>query len=77
MFFSLFNKKETPYTPNQRATNYIGCTFLVEEEIESGIGKIKTSDNSLWDVKGANCPVGTHVKVVGLIDNSTLEVKIA
>ena len=76
MFFSLFKKKENVYIPNQRALNYVGNIYPVEEEIKNGKGKIKTNDNSLWDVRGSDCPVGTYVKVVRLIDSATLEVEI-
>ena len=69
MFFSLFTKKENLYIPNQRAHNYIGCTVLVVEEIKNGKGKIKTDDNSLWDAEGADCPVGTLVKITELLDD--------
>ena len=57
---------------NQRGAQYIGRTFNVVVAIENGQGKIKVGD-SLWMVEGADCPVGSKVKVVA-VKGTVLEV---
>ncbi len=48
---------------NKRGAQYIGRTFSLIEAIENGTGKIKV-DDTLWKVKGEDCPVNSKVKVI-------------
>ena len=50
---------------NQRGAQYIGRTFNLVTPIENGQGKIKVGD-SLWLVRGEDCPLGSKVKVVAV-----------
>lgn len=50
---------------NKRGAQYIGRTFTLIEGIENGQGKIKV-DDSIWKVQGADCPLGSKVKVVAV-----------
>jgi membrane protein implicated in regulation of membrane protease activity len=49
---------------NKRTAQYIGRVFTLEQAIINGQGKIRI-DDSIWKVKGNDCPVGTRVKVIG------------
>ena len=49
---------------NKRTAQYIGRVFTLEQAIVNGQGKIRI-DDSIWKVKGNDCPVGTRVKVIG------------
>ena len=49
---------------NKRTAQYIGRVFTLEQAIVNGQGKIRI-DDSIWKVKGTDCPVGTRVKVIG------------
>ncbi len=49
---------------NKRTAQYIGRVFTLEQAIINGQGKIRI-DDSIWKVKGIDCPVGTRVKVIG------------
>ncbi|HEY9199050.1 MAG TPA: NfeD family protein [Gammaproteobacteria bacterium] len=62
-------------TLNRRGAQYIGRVFTLETPIVDGIGKIRV-DDSTWKIAGADCPVGTKVKVVG-IENTVLRVEVA
>ncbi|EIJ41916.1 membrane protein implicated in regulation of membrane protease activity [Beggiatoa alba B18LD] len=50
---------------NQRGSEYVGRVFSVIEPISDGVGKVRIGD-SYWRVEGADCPVGTKVKVIGI-----------
>ncbi|MGY6275812.1 NfeD family protein [Methylomonas sp. MgM2] len=50
---------------NQRGAQYIGRTFNLIAAIENGQGKINV-DGTLWKVRGADCPLGSKVKVVAV-----------
>jgi len=50
---------------NQRGAQYIGRTFNLVTPIENGQGRIKV-DDTLWKVRGQDCPLGSKVKVVGV-----------
>lgn len=50
---------------NQRGAEYIGQTFNLVTPIENGKGKIKVGD-SLWSVRGPDCPSNCKVKVIGI-----------
>lgn len=60
---------------NQRGAQYIGRVFNVVTAIENGQGKIKVGD-SLWLVRGEDCPVGSKVKVVA-VKGAVFEVEIS
>lgn len=60
-------------TLNRRAEQYLGRTFVLSEAIVNGRGKVEV-DDSTWRVEGAELPLGTRVKVVG-VDGVILKVK--
>lgn len=60
---------------NRRAERYIGRTFDLEEAIINGRGKIRV-DDSTWRVQGADLPIGTKVRVVG-VDGTVLLVEVS
>src|SRR5690349_4864696 len=62
--FSGGNESEQPNL-NQRGAQYIGQEFTVIEALSSGKGKIQLGD-TVWPVNGADAPVGTRVRVVGV-----------
>lgn len=59
---------------NQRGAQYIGRTFNLISAIENGQGKIKV-DDTLWKVHGADCPLGSKVKVVA-VKGTIFEVEV-
>jgi membrane protein implicated in regulation of membrane protease activity len=60
---------------NQRGRQYIGRQFTLKEPIINGDGKIRV-DDSIWKVRGADCPAGSKVEVIG-VDGTVLLVKVA
>lgn len=50
---------------NRRGAQYVGRTFYLVDAIENGQGKIKV-DDTLWKVRGQDCPIGSKVKVVAV-----------
>jgi membrane protein implicated in regulation of membrane protease activity len=50
---------------NQRAAQAIGRTYIVEEAIVAGRGKVRIGD-TLWPVEGRETPAGTQVKVTAV-----------
>ncbi len=52
-------------TLNRRSAQYIGRVFTLDTPIVNGRGKIQV-DDSLWKIKGADCPEDSRVKVVGV-----------
>lgn len=52
-------------TLNRRGEQYVGRTFTLDVPIVNGLGKIRV-DDSTWKIEGADCPVGTQVKVTGV-----------
>ncbi|MEZ5849905.1 MAG: NfeD family protein [Hyphomicrobiaceae bacterium] len=50
---------------NQRGTEYIGRTVVVEEAIRGGRGKVRVGD-TLWIAEGPEAPHGARVKVTGV-----------
>jgi membrane protein implicated in regulation of membrane protease activity len=50
---------------NQRGQHYVGQSFTLVEAIKDGSGKIQLGD-TVWLVQGADAPVGSRVKVVGV-----------
>ena len=60
---------------NQRGAQFVGRTFTLAEGIDNGTGKIKV-DDSIWKVRGDDCPAGTRIKVSG-VDGTVLLVERA
>ena len=58
---------------NRRGAQYVGRTFTLSAPIENGTGKIKV-DDSIWKVRGSDCPTGTRVTVTG-VDGTVLLVE--
>lgn len=58
---------------NRRGEQYIDRIFALDEPIINGFGKIRV-DDSIWKVEGADAPVGTRVRVVG-VDGALLKVE--
>ena len=59
---------------NRRGEQYVGRVFTLEEAIINGEGKIHV-DDSIWKVRGADCPTGNKVKVTG-VDGVVLLVQL-
>lgn len=49
---------------NMRGSELVGRTFVVQQAIVEGRGKVKVGDG-VWIVTGPDAPVGTHVRVIG------------
>jgi inner membrane protein len=49
---------------NIKGAEYIGRTFVVEEAIEGGRGKIRVGD-TIWTAQGPSSPSGAKVRVTG------------
>jgi inner membrane protein len=49
---------------NARGRQYIGRSFVVEEAIECGRGKVRV-DDTLWAAEGPDTPAGASVTVTG------------
>jgi membrane protein implicated in regulation of membrane protease activity len=58
---------------NQRIYDYVGCTYVLEEPIANGRGKIRI-DDTLWDALGPDMGMGQRVKVTG-VDGLRLRVE--
>ena len=50
---------------NQRLYDYVGRTYVLEEAIRDGTGKIRV-DDTLWDALGSDLAKGGRVKVVAV-----------
>jgi inner membrane protein len=50
---------------NQRGAQYIGRNVCVVEAIVGGEGKVRVAD-TVWRARGADCGVGTWVRVIGV-----------
>jgi membrane protein implicated in regulation of membrane protease activity len=50
---------------NQRIYDYVGRTYVLDEAITNGTGKIRI-DDTLWDALGPDIAKGTRVKVIGV-----------
>lgn len=48
---------------NRRSAQYVGRTFTLEQPLENGRGKIQV-DDSVWKIKGEDCPANSRVQVV-------------
>jgi len=58
---------------NQRGMQYVGHEFTLIEGLSGGTGKIQLGD-TVWLVSGADAPVGSRVRVVG-VDGAVLRVE--
>lgn len=68
-----FTPKGNALFLNQRARQYIGREFTLEEPIVNGVGKVRV-DDSTWKVEGNDMPAQTKIKVVD-VDGVILKVK--
>ncbi len=68
-----FITKQPKTALNQRANQYLGREFYLEEAIVNGFGKVKVDDSS-WRVEGPTLPQGSKVKVIG-VDGTLLKVQ--
>ncbi|OUD14192.1 NfeD family protein [Thioflexithrix psekupsensis] len=59
---------------NVRGMEYVGRTFLVQEAIVNGLGRIHVGDGS-WRVEGPDCPEGTQVRVIA-VEGARLKVEL-
>ena len=59
---------------NQRVAQMVGRTFVLEQPIANGVGKVRHND-ALWSVQGPDAPVGARVVVVGS-EGQTLQVRV-
>ena len=60
---------------NIRGQQYVGGTYIVEEAITGGRGRIRVAD-TLWTAEGEDAPVGATVKVTG-VNGTVLKVTAA
>lgn len=60
---------------NQRGRAYVGRTFVLDQPIVNGRGKIKV-DDTLWRAEGPDLPVGANVRVTA-VDGVVLVVEAA
>lgn len=59
----------TPHTTsdpllNDRAARLVGQTVTVVNAIEGGQGRVRVGDG-IWTARGADAPVGAHVRITG------------
>ena len=59
---------------NRRVAQMVGRTFVLEQPIANGTGKVRLND-ALWTVQGPDAPVGARVVVVGA-EGQTLQVRV-
>jgi membrane protein implicated in regulation of membrane protease activity len=59
---------------NRRAAQYVGRTFTLDRPIVDGVGKLHV-DDSIWRVRGKDCPAGSKVRVIGA-EGAELEVEL-
>ena len=50
---------------NRRMYDYVGKTYVLEEAIRNGRGRLRIED-TLWDVTGSDAAAGTRIKVTGI-----------
>lgn len=58
---------------NRRLAQYIGQSAVLQQPMANGVGRARFGD-TLWRVRGPDCPAGTRVKVTG-VDGSDLLVR--
>jgi membrane protein implicated in regulation of membrane protease activity len=77
MLYRRFRNPEAPESEqaplNQRGQHYVGQSYTLVEPIQGGSGKIQVGD-SVWLAHGADAPVGSRVRVVG-VDGAVLKVE--
>jgi membrane protein implicated in regulation of membrane protease activity len=54
---------ERPFL-NRRTEGYVGREFTLDKPIVDGLGTIHI-DDTVWRVKGPDCPAGSRVKIAG------------
>src|SRR3954462_1821018 len=54
---------------NRRAESYVGREFILDKPIVGGVGTIRI-DDTVWRVKGPDCPAGSRVRVAGTGDGN-------
>ena len=52
---------ESPFL-NRRAEGYVGREFTLDKPIVGGVGTIRI-DDTVWRIKGPDCPAGSRVRV--------------
>lgn len=50
---------------NRRGEQYVGRVFTLDNPIVNGQGKVRV-DDTIWKVRGVDCPAGSTVSVVGV-----------
>ena len=58
---------------NRRGQRYVGRTFVLEEPIRDGYGKLKV-DDSTWKIAGPDLDAGAKVEVID-VDGTILKVE--
>lgn len=66
-------KTDAP-TLNRRGEQYVGQTYVLQDPIINGYGKVKIGD-SIWKVKGEDAEQGRRVKVTA-VDGIILQVDV-
>ncbi len=59
---------------NIRGAQYVGRSFVLDEAIENGTGKLVV-DDTMWKIAGDDVPAGARVRVTGM-DGQTLTVEM-
>lgn len=72
-FQRYFSVTDEPFL-NRRGQQYIGRVFNLDAPIVNGYGRIRV-DDSIWKIKGPDCPEGTRVRVVA-VEGVILKVQI-
>jgi len=50
---------------NRRINDYVGKSYVLDEAIINGRGKVKI-DDTLWEVTGPDLPQGAWVRIIGI-----------
>ncbi|HHJ21124.1 MAG TPA: NfeD family protein [Gammaproteobacteria bacterium] len=78
--FKLYQRRNPTQTDkptlSRRGERYVGRTFVLDQPMRHGQGKIKV-DDSIWRVSGPDLPVGTKIKVVALEGNGLIVEAVA
>jgi membrane protein implicated in regulation of membrane protease activity len=48
---------------NRRAAQYVGRVFVLEDPVVNGEGRLRI-DDSIWRIRGEDCPAGARIRVV-------------
>lgn len=57
---------------NRRAAGFVGRVYVLEEALAGGVGRLRI-DDTIWQVRGPDCPAGSRVRVTAT-DGATLMV---